>query len=353
MSKSLGNSPDPLDLIARYGADGVRMGILLSAPAGNDILYDDALCEQGRNFCNKIWNCFRLVKGWEVKDMQQPGYARLATDWFASKLAETDAEVADLFSKYRLSEALMTIYKLYTDEFSSWFLEMVKPAYGQPIDKTTYELTLSYFDRLLRLLHPFMPFITEELWQNLADRKDGESIMVAPLNSSLEAGKVAADKKKAIDAALLSCVEQMKNVIAGVRTIRLQKNIAPKEPLELQIVGSKTLGNEQDAVIAKLCNLSAIHCVCEKANDAVSFLCGTTEFAVPLANFINVDEEISKLEADLRYQEGFLAVVMKKLGNERFVQNAKPEIVALEQKKKADAEQRIKAIKASLESLRK
>jgi len=342
MSKSLGNSPDPLDLIERYGADGVRMGILLSAPAGNDILYDDALCEQGRNFCNKIWNCFRLVKGWEVAEAEQPVYARLATNWFAAKLSETEAEVADLFSKYRLSEALMTIYKLYTDEFSSWYLEMVKPAYGQPIDKRTYDATLCFFDLLLRLLHPFMPFITEELWQNISERAEGESIMVAP---------VLCDKCE--NNALLAKVEEMKNIIAGVRTIRLQKNIAQKEQLELQIVAGESVGEEFEAVIAKLCNLSAIHCVCEKAAGAASFLCGTTEFAVPLASFINVDEEIKKLEADLQYQEGFLAGVMKKLGNERFVQNAKPEIVALEQKKKADAEQRIRTIKASLEALKK
>ena len=345
MSKSLGNSPDPLDLIARYGADGVRMGILMSAPAGNDILYDDALCEQGRNFNNKIWNCFRLVKGWEVTEMAQPAYAALATRWFASMLAKTAAEVADLFSKYRLSEALMTIYKLYTDEFSSWYLEMVKPAYGQPIDSATYASTLDYFDQLLRLLHPFMPFITEELWQNIQERQPGESIMVAQLAAPA-----------AVCESLLAEVEEMKQVIAGIRTIRLQKNIAQKEALELQVVLKDTIALQEAAIaetVQKLCNLSTIGFVQEKTEGAAAFIVGTTEYAVPLGSFINVEEEIKKLEADLKYQQGFLMGVMKKLSNERFVQNAKPEIVALEQKKKADAEARIAAIEASLAALKK
>ena len=345
MSKSLGNSPDPLDLIDRYGADGVRMGILMSAPAGNDILYDDALCEQGRNFNNKIWNCFRLVKGWEVMDIAQPAYADLATRWFASMLAKTAAEVADLFSKYRLSEALMTIYKLYTDEFSSWYLEMVKPAYGQPIDAATYAATLDYFDQLLRLLHPFMPFITEELWQNIQERKPGESIMVAQLAAASEPCQQ-----------LLAQVEEMKQVIAGIRTIRLQKNIAQKEALELQVIAKETVALSDEAVcetVKKLCNLSKVDFLSEKAEGAGAFIVGTTEYAVPLGSFINVEEEIKKLEADLKYQQGFLMGVMKKLSNERFVQNAKPEIVALEQKKKADAEARIAAIEASLAALKK
>jgi len=342
MSKSLGNSPDPLDLIARYGADGVRMGILMSAPAGNDILYDDALCEQGRNFCNKIWNCFRLVKGWEVADVAQPAYAKLATDWFACKLAETSAEVADLLSKYRLSEALMTVYKLYTDEFSSWYLEMVKPAYLQPIDRTTYDLTLNYFDQLLRLLHPFMPFITEELWQNIAERKPGESIMVAPLAEN-----------KPVDAKLLAEVETLKEVITGIRNIRAQKNIAQKEALQLQIVSTVALSAAEEETLRKLCNLESIALVSEKPDGAGSFIVGTTEYAVPLGQFINVEEEIMKLEADLQHQQGFLRGVMAKLSNERFVQNAKPEVVALEQKKKADAETRIAAIEAGLAALRK
>ena len=354
MSKSLGNSPDPLDLIARFGADGVRMGILLSAPAGNDILYDDALCEQGRNFCNKIWNCFRLVKGWEVADAaEQPVYAKLAVDWFQTKLTQTEAEVEDLFAKYRLSEALMTIYKLYTDEFSSWYLEMVKPAYGQPIDGQTLSATLRFFDSLLRLLHPFMPFITEELWQNLTPRADGESIMTAPINTSAKGVEPSEGSKSINNLSLLNLVEEMKEIIAGVRTIRLQKNIAQKEQLELQVVSARHLPEQVEAVIIKLCNLSALHYVDAKDAGAASFLCGTTEYAVPLNAFINVEEEIQKLEADLKYQEGFLAGVMKKLSNERFVQNAKPEIVALEQKKKADAEQRIRTIQASLDALRK
>lgn len=341
MSKSLGNSPDPLDLIATYGADGVRMGILMSAPAGNDILYDDSLCEQGRNFCNKIWNCFRLVKGWEVADIEQPMTSKLACDWFESKLALTAAEVEDLMKKYRLSEAMMAIYKLYCDEFSSWYLEMIKPAYQAPIDRATYTKALEYFDALLRLLHPFMPFITEELWQNIQTRQPGESIMYAGLPAAAK-----------IDEKLLTMIENAKEVIAGVRNIRAQKNIAQKEQLELQIVSEETDG-AMDSLIMKLANLSLISRVREKAAGAAAFLQGTTEFAVPLEKFLNVEEELQKLMADLKHQEGFLKGVMAKLGNERFMQNAKAEIVALEQKKKADAESRIQTIKESIAALKK
>lgn len=265
MSKSLGNSPDPLDLIDKYGADGVRMGMMLSAPAGNDILFDDALCEQGRNFNNKIWNAFRLVKGWEVADIEQPEYARLATEWFDAMLTKTAAEVDDLFGKYRLSEALMAVYKLFWDEFSSWYLEMVKPAYGQPIDKATYEKTLGFFDTLLKLLHPFMPFITEELWQHIYDRKEGESIMTQILN-------VAGN----YDETIIAQFEAVKEVIGGIRTIRLQKNIAQKEALTLEVVGESPV-SKYNAVIAKLCNLSAINAVAAKAEGAAAFMVGTTE----------------------------------------------------------------------------
>ena len=341
MSKSLGNSPDPLDLIDKYGADGVRMGMMLSAPAGNDILFDDTLCEQGRNFNNKIWNAFRLVKGWNVADIEQPEYAKLATDWFDAILAKTAAEVNDLFEKYRLSEALMAVYKLFWDEFSSWYLEMVKPAYGQPIDKVTYEKTLSFFDTLLKLLHPFMPFITEELWQHIYDRKEGESIMIQTLNVT-----------STYDEGIIQLFEVVKEVIGGIRTIRLQKNIAQKEALSLEVVGESPIATF-NAVITKLCNLSAIATVAAKAEGAASFMVGTTEYAVPLGNLIDAEEELKKLEADLKYQEGFLQSVMKKLSNEKFVSKAPANVIEMERKKQADAETKIAALKESIAALRK
>ena len=345
MSKSLGNSPDPLDLIERFGADGVRMGMMLSAPAGNDILFDDALCEQGRNFNNKIWNAFRLVKGWEVADIAQPEYAALATEWFESMLAKTAAEVDDLFSKYRLSEALMAIYKLFWDEFSSWYLEMVKPAYidgkAQPIDKATYEKTLSFFDSLLKLLHPFMPFITEELWQHIYDRKDGESLMVQILDINKEANEE-----------IVKNFEAVKEVIGGIRTIRLQKNIAQKEALSLQVVGESPVATF-NAVISKLCNLTSIESVENKAEGSASFMVGTTEYAVPLGNLINVEEELKKLEADLKYNEGFLQSVLKKLSNEKFVSKAPANVIEMERKKQADAESKIASLKESIAALKK
>ena len=317
MSKSLGNSPDPIDLIDRYGADGVRMGMMLSAPAGNDILFDDALCEQGRNFNNKIWNAFRLVKGWQVDDtLPQPDSARIATEWFASMLNKVNAEVADLFGKYRLSEALMAIYKLFWDEFSSWYLEMIKPGYQQPIDRKSYDATLGFFDALLKLLHPFMPFITEELWQHLYDRKEGESIMIERIPES-----------GTTDESLLAAVEKAKEIIAGVRTIRLQKNIPNKEPLTLQAIGLHD--NGCDAVIVKLGNLSSIETASSKEATAASFLVGTTEYAVPLGNSIDVEAEIKKLEDELKYQQGFLRSVLGKLGNERFVNNAPVQVVEM------------------------
>ena len=341
MSKSLGNSPDPLELIDRYGADGVRMGMMLAAPAGNDILFDEALCEQGRNFNNKIWNAFRLVKGWQVADMEQPEYARLATGWFEAMLAKTAEEVNDLFGKYRLSEALMAVYKLFWDEFSSWYLEMVKPAYGQPIDRTTFDKTLGFFETLLKLLHPFMPFITEELWQHIYDRKPGESIMTQTL-----------DEAPAYDKALVDSFENVKEVISGVRTIRLQKNIAQKEALTLESVGESPVC-AFNAVITKLCNLSEIKTVDTKPEGAAAFMVGTTEYAVPLGNLINVEEELKKLEADLKYQEGFLQSVLKKLGNEKFVSKAPANVIEMERKKQADAETKIAALKESIAALRK
>ena len=341
MSKSLGNSPDPLELIEQFGADGVRMGMMLAAPAGNDILFDEALCEQGRNFNNKIWNAFRLVKGWQVADIEQPEYAKLATEWFDSMLAKTAEEVNDLFGKYRLSEALMAVYKLFWDEFSSWYLEMVKPAYGQPIDKVTYEKTLAFFETLLKLLHPFMPFITEELWQHIYDRQPGESIMTQTLVKDMPYNE-----------ALIAQFEAVKEVISGIRTIRLQKNIAQKEALALEVTGENPVAGF-DSVIAKLCNLSEIKQVETKSEGAVAFMVGTTEYVVPLGNLINVEEELKKLEADLKYQEGFLQSVMKKLSNEKFVSKAPANVIEMERKKQADAETKIAALKESIAALKR
>ncbi|MBQ7967933.1 MAG: valine--tRNA ligase [Bacteroidaceae bacterium] len=342
MSKSLGNSPDPLDLIAQYGADGVRMGMMLCAPAGNDILFDDALCEQGRNFNNKIWNAFRLVKGWNVDTtIAQPEAARLGCQWFDAMLTKTALEVDDLMSKYRLSEALMAIYRLFWDEFSSWYLEIVKPAYGCAIDKQTYDATLHYFDALLRLLHPFMPFITEELWQAIEERKPGESIMTQSV-------KIFADK---YDEQLIADIETVKSIISGVRTIRLQKNIAQKEALSLEVVGNHAVAT-YNAIIEKMANLEAINIVEAKSDGTSSFMVGTTEYAVPLGSLIDVEAEVAKLQAELTYLEGFLNSVMKKLSNERFVSNAPEAVVAAERKKQADAESKIAAIKESLSKLK-
>ncbi|WP_300695061.1 valine--tRNA ligase [uncultured Bacteroides sp.] len=342
MSKSLGNSPDPLDLIEKYGADGVRMGMMLSAPAGNDILFDDALCEQGRNFNNKIWNAFRLVKGWEVSaEVPVPEASQLAMRWFEAKQNAVAAEVADLFGKYRLSEALMSVYKLFWDEFSSWYLEMIKPAFGQPISKQVYDTTIGFFDNLLHLLHPFMPFITEELWQHIVDRKEGESLMVSPLSISSQ-----------VDESVAQAFETVKEVISSIRSIRLQKNIAQKEALELQVIGENPVA-AFDAVIAKMCNLSAITPVEAKADGAASFMVGTTEYAVPLGNLIDVEAEIARMEAELKHKEGFLQGVMKKLSNEKFVNNAPAAVIEMERKKQADAESIIKSLKESIAALKK
>ena len=339
MSKQLGNSPDPIDLMKIYGADGVRMGMLLTAPAGNDLLYDDSLCEQGRNFNNKVWNAFRLVKGWEVKDIEQAESAKIAIEWFDSVLSKTLLEADDLFKKYRLSEALMAVYKLFWDEFSSWYLEMVKPAYQQPIDRKTYEATLGFFDSLLKMLHPFMPFITEELWQALETRHEGESIMVQQMPKAGE-----------VNETLIASFEKTKEIIAGVRTIRLQRNIPNKELLTLQIVGNHSVS--LDAVISKICNLESIGITKEKPANAAVFMVGTTEYAVPMGALINPEEEIKKMEEEIVYLEGFLNSVMKKLSNERFVQNAKPEVVDVERKKQADAESKIAALKESISALK-
>ena len=313
MSKSLGNSPDALELIKTYGADGVRMGLMLAAPAGNDILYDDALCEQGRNFNNKIWNAFRLVKGWNVDEsLEQPQTAQIAVKWFDAQLSRTLAEVKDLFGKYRLSEALMAVYRLFWDEFSSWYLEMIKPGYQQPIDRATYDATLTYFDALLRMLHPFMPFITEELWQHLYERKEGESIMYARMPEA-----------HPVDDTIIDRFETTKQIVAGVRTIRLQKGIANKEPLTLQIIGAHDHAN--DCILTKMTNLEAIEAIDEKDPAAASFRVHATEYAIPLGNNIDVEAELKKLEGELQHAQGFLKTVMGKLNNERFVEHRRPQ----------------------------
>nr|WP_287897840.1 valine--tRNA ligase [Prevotella sp.] len=343
MSKSLGNSPDPLDLIDKFGADGVRMGMMLSAPAGNDILFDESLCEQGRNFNNKIWNAFRLVKGWETADIEQPKSAEIAVKWFDAKLKEVNEEMQKQFKEYRISEALMTVYKLFWDEFSSWYLEMVKPAYGQPIDQKSYDATLRFFDALLKMLHPFMPFITEELWQHIYDRKDGESIM----REKLEMPAPTAEEQK-----LTADIEAVKQIIAGVRTVRNQKNIAQKEQLSLQVVGKNDF-EAFNEVTLKMANLDKIEVIAEKSADASSFMVGTDEFAVPLGDLIDVAAEIEKAEAQLKHLEGFLMGVRKKLSNENFVAHAPEKVVALERKKESDSVEKIAALKATIEELKK
>ena len=343
MSKSLGNSPDPLMLIDKYGADGVRMGMMLCAPAGNDILFDETLCEQGRNFNNKIWNAFRLVKGLAVADIEQPEECRIATEWFEARLRQTSAELDDMFGKYRISEALMAVYRLFWDEFSSWYLEMVKPAYGSPMDRVTMEKTLGYFDTLLKMLHPFMPFITEELWQHLCDRPEGASIMVEQL-------ELPAPTEK--DADIVANIERVKQVVASVRMVRNSRNIPPKDGLDLQVVKTDAY-HAYECVISKMAYLRSFTVVENKPADASQFMVGTDEFAVPLGNLVNVAEEIAKQEKDLKHLEGFLAGVEKKLANERFVANAPEAVVALERKKRSDSMEKIASLKASLEELRK
>ena len=339
MSKSLGNSPDPLDLIDRYGADGVRMGMMISAAAGNDILFDEALCEQGRNFCNKVWNVFRLIKGWEASDIEQPLHAEIAIKWFEQQLSATALEIDDLMSKYRISEALTAIYKLIRDDFSGWYLELIKPAYGQPIDTKTLRKTEQFLETLLAQLHPFMPFITEELWQALKERQEGESLMVTLIP---EAGSV--------DNAFLARFAQTQEIISAIRNIRTSKNLSPREELVLEVAPS--YANDMDAVLMKLANLTEIRRSEEKSEGSISFVIGTDEFAVPMANLINAEEEIKKLEEDLEYQKKFLLGVEKKLSNENFVARAPEQVITLERKKKADAESRIQTIEQSLKQLK-
>lgn len=342
MSKSWGNSPDPLALIDKFGADGVRMGIMLAAPAGNDILFDESLCEQGRNFCNKIWNAFRLIKGWEVADTEQPETARVATQWFAAQIHKSQAAIDDLFSKYRLSEALMETYRLFWDEFSNWYLEMVKPAYGSPIDRKTYEQSLRFFETLAQMLHPFMPFITEELWQNLSDRKEGETIMTVP---------IAHTQPTASELDLVGRIEEVKAIVTNVRSIRSQKGLSPKEPLTLEIVDEEAVA-EFEAVIAKMANIDTFSRVSTKSDGASAFMVGTLQLAVPLGSLIDVDAEKAKIEAELEHLEKFLAGIRKKLSNEKFVANAPEKVVELERKKEKDSEEKIKSLKETLQGLK-
>ena len=343
MSKSLGNSPDPLDLIDRYGADGVRMGMMLSAPAGNDILFDESLCEQGRNFNNKIWNAFRLVKGWKIDAIKQPEINKIAIQWFEAKLKIVYKEVEAQFASYRISEALMTVYKLFWDEFSSWYLEMIKPNYGEPIDETTYTATLKIFDTLLKLLHPFMPFITEELWQHLVDRKQGESIMVEQLKIKNPTLK----EKEIVDE-----IENVKQVVSGIRTIRNQRNIPIKTRLSLDVIGDDKLKNYQ-AIIVKMGNVDKVKSVGTKEDNSSTFMVGTLEYAVPLGSLIDIESEIKRLNKELSHLEGFLKGVKAKLSNEKFVAHAPEAVVIRERKKQSDAEEKITLIKTSIENLRR
>ncbi len=343
MSKSLGNSPDPLDLIAQYGADGVRMGMLLCSAAGNDLMYEDSLCEQGRNFGNKIWNAFRLVQSWTPDDaLAQLETNRISVAWFEAVLNRTLEEVEADFDAYRLSEALMKLYKLFWDEFSGWYLELVKPGYRQPIDRTTYEATLGYFEKLLQLLHPFMPFVTEEIWHRIAARKDGESIMVSRMPEA-----------KPYDAKLLEEFALVKETISAIRSIRKDKNIPNRETAELLVRPDENYHPYYNPVLVKMANLSDIRTVEAKAENAASFIVKSTEYFVPLGDGIDVEAELAKLTADLKYQEGFLASVMKKLGNERFVQNAPAAVVENEQAKKNDSETKIKALREQIALLEK
>ena len=349
MSKSLGNSPDPLELIEKFGADGVRMGMMLAAPAGNDILYDDALSAQGMNFCNKMWNAFRLVKGWEVSNEAASESNKKAIEWMNAKIRSAYAEINDDYDKYRLNEALMAAFKLFTDEFSGWYLEMIKPAYLCPIDKETLEATLDIFDKLLHIIHPFMPFITEELWQHIADRKDGEALMldVFKLDAPTEA-----------DEKIMAQFEEAKQIISGVRGVRQSKNIGPREPLTLEVVASDdekviTKCPAIGPIIKKMAGLEGISYVEQKGEGSSAFMIGTREYAVPLGNLIDVEAELEKAEAQLKHLQGFLMGVRKKLSNERFVANAPEAVVALERKKESDSLEKIAALEQTIAELKK
>ena len=341
MSKSLGNSPDPIGLIEKYGADGVRMGMLLAAPAGNDILFKEDLCQQGAAFCNKIWNAFRLVQGWQPADIEQPESNRQAISWMKAVLRTEVADINRQYSQYRLNEALMSIFKLFTDEFSGWYLEMIKPAYQQPIDCQTLSETLAIFEDLMKVIHPFMPFITEELYQHIAERKPGESIMVSPLT---------VDAPGEADRQLLEQFDQAKQIISGVRAVRQSKNIAQREPLTLEVVKGQELS--LTTIIQKMAGLSAIQYVEKKSEGTQAFLVGTQEYAVPLGNLIDTEAEAQKAEAEIKRLQGFMAGIEKKLQNERFVQNAPAQVVELERKKVADAQSKIAALQETLRALK-
>lgn len=341
MSKSLGNSPDPLDLIEKFGADGVRVGLLLSASAGNDILFDEELCNQGKAFTNKIWNAFRLIKGWEVADIEQPDYARKAVNWYEAKLNKTLAEIEDHFEKYRISDALMAIYKLVWDDFCSWFLEMIKPGYQQPIDRTTFNSAIEMLENNLKLLHPFMPFLTEEIWHHIAERSADEALIISKWPTVKQA-----------DERLISGFDVAAEVIAGIRTIRKEKNIPQKDAIELKIVNNEGLSNEYDSVITKLGNISSLEYVAEKVSGALTFRVRSNEYFVPVTGAVNVEEEIAKLTEELNYNKGFLKSVQAKLSNEKFVGSAPEKVVAMERQKEADALAKIATIEQSLESLR-
>ncbi|MGB5989034.1 MAG: valine--tRNA ligase [Marinifilaceae bacterium] len=338
MSKSLGNSPNPLDLIEKYGADGVRVGMLLCSPAGGDLLFEESLPEQGRNFTTKIWNAFRLTQSWEVADIKQPEHAKIACDWFENKLNKTINSLDQQFDQYRISESLMTIYTLFRDDFSSWFLEIIKPAYQQPIDKTTFNRTKTLFEKLMQVLHPFMPFITEEIWQILTEGKNGESIMISIL-----------EKTSNIDDTIITEFETTQEIITNIRNIRKQKNIAFKDAIELLIKGDHD--SKFDSVIAKLTNLSSMSKTEEEQKAAMSFIVKSVEYYIPLGDNINIEEEIAKIKEELKYTEGFLNSVMKKLSNERFVNGAPAKVIEIEKNKQADAESKIVTLKERLENL--
>jgi valyl-tRNA synthetase len=342
MSKSLGNSPDPIGLMEKYGADGVRVGMLLCSPAGNDLLYDDSLPEQGRNFANKIWNAFRLVKTMATDDtLEQPAASRAAVTWMRSTVDKVLADIDDSFVRYRISDALMQAYKLFWDDFSGWYLEIIKPAYGQPMDGTTHRQTLEIFGTMMKILHPFMPFITEEVWQRLEERTDGNSIMMEqmPLPAPYEAG-------------MLTRFDAAREIVTAVRAIRKERNIAAREPLVLCAAPGAT-GTEFDPVIIRMCNLSEIRVVEGKVEGAVSFRIHTSEFFIPMGDGVDHEEEIRKMEEELKYTEGFLATVLKKLSNEKFVANAPGAVIKHERKKEADARARIATLKESIAHLKR
>lgn len=341
MSKSLGNSPDPLDLIEKFGADGVRVGLLLSASAGNDIMFDEELCNQGKAFTNKIWNAFRLIKGWEVADIEQPDYARKAVSWYEAKQNKTLAEIDDHFEKYRISDALMAIYKLVWDDFCSWFLEMIKPAYQQPIDRTTFNKAIEMLENNLKLLHPFMPFLTEEIWHHIAERSSEEALIVSQWPTLKQA-----------DERLVSGFDIAAEVIAGIRTIRKEKNIPQKDAIELKVINNEGLPSEYDSIIVKLGNISSLEYVTEKVSGALTFRVRSNEYFVPVTGSVNVEEEIAKLTEELNYNRGFLKSVQAKLSNEKFVGSAPEKVVAMERQKEADALAKIVTIEQSLESLK-